>query len=293
MVTHGYNRPCILNVDPIEKNPLGHVLPGAEMPAVAHAGCTLRCLYCQNWEFSQRSPEETRNLRGFRQKESLDKAQERKLRGIAFTYTEPTNCPEFVGEMAALAKSMGLVPTLCTCGFVCPKPLAKLLAPFAAVTVTYKGPSEDFYEKVCSARLQPVLDAMLLVKAEAKWLEVATLVVPTLNDDSAGLKTMAAWIAKNLGPDTPWHLERFQPQYKLKDLPPTPQSTMETARKIGLEAGLKYVYISNLAPHEGNHTYCPGCGKAVVKRLGFKILANDLKNGCCRGCHTVLPGLWT
>ena len=293
LVTRGWDRPCILNVDPVEKNPLAHVLPGAEMLAVAHAGCNLRCLYCQNWEFSQCSPDETRNLRDFRKDDALAKARQRKLRGLAFTYTEPASCPEFVGELAAMAKALGLVPTLCTCGFVQPAPLARLLEPFAAVTVTYKGPTEAFYERVCGAQLRPVLDAMVRIKAQRKWLEVATLVVPTLNDDPAGLRTMAAWMVRNLGPDTPWHLERFQPQYKLRDLPQTPQATLEKARQIGFEAGLKFVYLSNLAPHEGNHTYCPGCHRAVIKRLGFRVLENSLLAGRCPHCRAALPGLWS
>lgn len=293
LITHGYNQPCVLNIDPLEKNPLAHVLPGAEALSVAHAGCNLRCLYCQNFEFSQRSPAETRNLRGFGQQDAVNKAKARNLRAVAFTYTEPGSSPEFVIEMANLARAAGLVPTLCTCGFVQPGPLRELLQPFAAVTITYKGPTDDFYRKVCEGRLKPVLDAMLLARQEKKWLEVATLVVPTLNDDAASLTTMARWIVANLGAETPWHLERFMPQYKLKDLPETPQATLERARKIGLDAGLKFVYISNLAPHEGNHTYCPSCHKAVIKRMGFKVLENTLASGRCPGCRQVLPGIWS
>jgi pyruvate formate lyase activating enzyme len=293
MVTLGYDRPCILNIDPIEKNPLAHVLPGARMLSVAHAGCNIRCLYCQNWQFSQRSPDETKNIKGFRRGEALASARKKELKGIVFTYTEPSTRPEFVGEMAAAAKSVGLAPTLCSCGYVLRKPMRKLLAPFLAVTVTYKGANDAFYRKVCDADLKPVLDTMVLVKSERKWLEVATLVVPTMNDDTASLQTMARWMVRNLGGDTPWHLERFVPQYKLSKLPPTPQATLEKARKIGLDAGLRFVYVSNLAPHAGNHTYCPKCGKAVIKRLGFKILSNGLSRGRCPHCRAALPGLWS
>ena len=272
LVTHGYDQPCVLNIDPIEKNPLAHVHPGAQMLSVAHSGCNVRCLYCQNWQFSQKRPTETRNVRGFDRARAVRRATEKKLKGIVFTYTEPVAHPEFVVDMAELARSKGLTATLCTCGYVLEKPWREMLSPFSAVTVTYKGPSESFYRKVCDATLKPVLEAMVLAKAERKWLEVATLILPTMNDDDASLKTMARWIAKNLGAETPWHLERFQPMYKLTKLPPTPQATLERARRIGLDAGLKFVYISNLAPHEGNHTYCPSCRRAVVKRLGFKVL---------------------
>jgi pyruvate formate lyase activating enzyme len=293
LITHGYDQPCILNIDPIEKNPLAHFHPGAQVLSIAHAGCNVGCLYCQNWQFSQTGPTRTKNIRGFRQADAVKKAQQKKLSGLVFTYTEPVMTAEFLHDICALAKPQGLFLALCTAGYVRPEVFKKVLAPFDAVTITYKGATEKFYNQVVRASLKPVLDSMLLAKAEKKWLEVATLVVPTHNDDAAGLKQIAQWIVKNLGGDTPWHLERFVPQYKLRDLPPTPQATMEMARKIGLEAGLKYVYISNLAPHEGNHTYCPKCRKAVIKRLGFKILANDLVSGTCPNCHTKLTGIWS
>lgn len=138
----------------------------------------------------------------------------------------------------------------------------------------------------------PVLESMVLAKTEGKWLEVATLIVPTLNDSREGLTAMARWLRDNLGAETPWHLERFEPQFKLMNLPPTPQQTLETARQIGLDAGLKFVYISNLAPHPGNHTYCPSCGRVLVKRLGFKVLENHLVQGACPSCRTRIPGVW-
>ena len=150
-----------------KKNPAAHVLPGSEGLSVAHAGCNLRCLYCQNWEFSQRSPAETRNLSDFTQDSAFTTVKPRNLRTIAFTYTEPTSCPEFVGEMAVLAKAKGLVPTLCTCGFVQPKPMREILVPFAAVTITLKGPTEAFYQKVCQAELKPVLDLTEALRDDA------------------------------------------------------------------------------------------------------------------------------
>lgn len=292
LVTHGYDQPCILNIDPIEKNPLAHFHPGAQVLSVAHAGCNLGCLYCQNWQFSQTGPGETKNIADFDQAAAVKKAAEKKLAGLVFTYTEPVMTPEFLQDLCALAGPRKLFLALCTGGFVKPDTFRKVLEPFDAVTITYKGATEKFYEKIARGSLQPVLDAMLLAKAGKKWLEVATLIVPTHNDAEAEIKQQAAWIVKNLGADTPWHLERFVPQYKLRDLPPTPQATMETARKIGLDAGLRYVYISNLAPHDGNHTYCPKCAKPVIKRLGFRILSNDLVSGACPHCKTPLAGIW-
>jgi len=292
LVALAFDRPCILNVDPVEKSPLAHVLPGTSVLSVAHAGCNLRCLYCQNWVFSQRGPAETRSIAGFTRAGAVEGAVRRGLRGVAFTYTEPGVGPEFVADLAAMARDQGLLPTLCTGGYLSAGPLRRLLAPFAAVTVTYKGATDAFYESVCGGRVKPVLDAMALVRGEGKWLEVATLLVPGRNDDAPSLRAMAAWIARSLGPATPWHLERFNPQFKLANLPPTPLATLEAARRIGLDAGLKFVYISNLAPHDANHTFCPRCGKAVIRRLGFKVLADDLRGGRCPHCREALPGVW-
>ncbi len=293
LVTLGYDHPCVLNIDPIEKNPLAHVLPGAELLAIAHAGCNIHCPYCQNWQFSQKGPDQTRNIADFDRAAVIAKAAQRKLKGLAFTYTEPSVTPEFLAAAAQSAADKGLLLTLCSCGYIQDKPLRDIVKPFAAVTITYKGATEQFYHDVCGASLAPVLNSMVAVKSLGKWLEVATLIVPTLNDDTKLLASMARWIVKNLGPDTPWHLERFNPQHELANLPMTPQATLETTRKIGFDAGLKFVYISNLAPHEGNHTYCPHCHAAVITRLGFKIIRNDLTDGTCPNCRTKLPGIWT
>lgn len=293
LVTLAYDRPCVLNVDPIEQNPLAHVLPGENVLAVAHAGCNLQCQYCQNWQYSQKKPTETKNVEGFVRAEAIGRAQKAKIRGVSFTYTEPAADPEFVKEMAMLAKSKGLLCAMCTCGFILEKPFKAMLEPFKAVTITYKGATEAFYSEVCGGNLKPVLEAMRIAREEKKWLEIATLVIPGMNDSTADLRTQAEWISKNLGPDTPWHLERFMPMYKLAKLSPTPQPTLERARQIGFDAGLRYVYISNLAPHEGNHTYCPKCHAMLIERLGFKILRNEMKSGRCPHCQQRLPGIWS
>jgi len=293
LVSHGYNQPCVLNVDPIEKGPLAHVLPGADALSVAHAGCNLRCLYCQNWQYSQKRPDETKNVKDFDQAKVIAHARKRDIKALTFTYTEPAVLPEFVIALAKRAREKKLRTTLCTAGYIEKKPFRKMLDVFDAVTITLKGSSEKFYKKVVDGGLRPVLDALLLAKEEKKWLEVATLIVPGLNDDEKAITWIAKWIVKNLGKDTPWHIERFQPQYKLRRIPETPRAKMEAARRIGLDAGLRYVYISNMAPHEGNHTYCPECKKPLIKRLGLKILKNDLKDGACPHCGAKLPGIWS
>jgi pyruvate formate lyase activating enzyme len=292
LVTHAYGRPCVLNLDPVEMNPLNHFQPGMQVLAVAHAGCNLRCLYCQNWQFSQKSPLETRNIVPFDFRQMGEKMRYRRVGGVSFTYTEADCAPEFATDFAQFCGELGLKRTLCTAGYIDKQALRELLRHFEAVTITYKGATDSFYRRVIQGSLAPVLEAMVTAKSEGKWLEVATLIVPTLNDRREHITTMARWIRQNLGPDTPWHLERFDPQYKLAHLPPTPQATLETARQIGLETGLKFVYISNLAPHLGNHTYCPSCGRTLVRRLGFKVLEKRLARGRCPACRTLIPGVW-
>jgi len=292
LMTHAYGQPCVLNLDPIGKNPLCHFHPEMTVLAVAHAGCNLRCLYCQNWQFSQKSPTQTKNIVPFDFRQSAARMQARHIGGVSFTYTEADCAPEFAGDFAGFCGQYGLKRTLCTAGYLAKQPFRDLLRNFEAVTITYKGATDDFYQRVVGGTLMPVLESMVLAKTEGKWLEVATLIVPTLNDSREGLTAMARWLRDNLGAETPWHLERFEPQFKLMNLPPTPQQTLETARQIGLDAGLKFVYISNLAPHMGNHTYCPSCGRVLVKRLGFKVLENHLVQGACPSCRTRIPGVW-
>lgn len=292
LLTYGYGQPCILNIDPIGKNPLANFFPGMEILSIAHAGCNLRCLYCQNWEFSQKSPLQTRNISPIDPEHLVRKMKDKNLNGIGFTYTEPGCCPEFVKEFASFCRDHHLKTTICTAGYIREKPFKDLLTDFDAVTITFKGNSEGFYREVTGSSLKPVLRAMEIVKSEDKWLEVATLVVPGLNDSDDRLKEIARWIRNHLGENTPWHIEKFNPQYKLQKLPPTPQKTMERARKIGLDIGLNYVYTSNIAPHTGNHTYCHQCGKVIVKRMGFKVLENLVNSGKCRYCSTVIPGVW-
>ncbi len=292
LVTHAYGQPCVLNIDPVGKNPLAQFYPEMEVLAVAHAGCNLRCKYCQNFQYIEHGPTETKNITPFDPAATVAKMKEKRIGGVGFTYTEPAYAPEFVAEFAQCCGEAGLKRTICTAGFVEEKPFRELLRHFEAVTITYKGPTERFYREVVDGALAPVLKAMEAAKSEGVWLEVATLIVPTLNDGADDLRTMARWIHDHLGPQTPWHLERFDPQYRLRNLPPTPQTTLETAYAIGRDAGLDYVYLSNLAPHVHNHTACPSCDRTVIKRMGFKVLENLVRGGKCPHCGTELAGVW-
>jgi pyruvate formate lyase activating enzyme len=292
--TYAVGQPCVLNPDPIEKSPMNHALPGATLLALAHAGCNLRCQYCQNFQFSQQSPAETKNLE-FDTAEALGLAQRKTLQGIVFTYTEGTTHIEFNKRFAAAARARGLRTFLCTNGYIRPEPLADFLQVLDGVTVTVKGFSDDFYREYigATASFRAVLDSCRQIRKAGKWLEVATLIVPGLNDSPDELTSIARWMRQELGPDTPWHLERFMPKYKLANRPQTPAATLENALAIGRREGLRFVYLSNLAPHPANSTYCPRCQAAVISRLGFKVLRNDLLHGVCPKCHTKLPGIWS
>ncbi len=290
-VTNAYGNPCILRTDPIEKTPLNHFLPGSKVLSVATGGCNLRCLYCQNWREAQSEPKDLRNF-DLDPGAAVRGAREQDIRTICFTYTEPVSFLEYVRDIAALAKERGVRTVMATAGFVEVKPLREMCRTVSAFAIALKGFDDAYYLKVCGQRMAPVLRALETVRAEGAWLEITTLLVPTLNDDLEKVRAQCRWIRRSLGPDVPLHFARFIPEHRLKELPRTPVSTLEDARKVALDEGLRFVYLSNVAPHEGNRTLCPSCRQVVIDRLGFKLLSSDLKDGACGRCGTKIPGLW-
>jgi pyruvate formate lyase activating enzyme len=292
LYNYAYDNPCVLNIDPVEKGPLYHVLPGEHALALGTAGCNMRCLYCQNWAASQRMPRQTRNLELARASIPAH-AREKSCRLVAFTYTEPVVFYEYAYDAATQARAAGLRVHVASAAFINPGPMRELCGIVDAFTLALKGFNEEFYKKVCGTELAPVLDAITTVKHEGRWLEIVNLIVPTLNDDLESIAPMCEWIAANLGDDVPLHFARFYPEYRLKNLPPTPQSTMEMALNTAKDAGLKYVYLANLPGHPANNTYCSGCGHPVIKRVGLETLAVDLTDGKCARCDTSIPGLWS
>lgn len=288
-----WENPCVLAVDPIEKVPLGHFTPGAKTLALGTGGCNLRCLYCQNWEQSQKKPTELENHE-LPVKRAADSLKDTDIETIAFAYTEPIVFLEYLSEIAAHAKRRKVRCVAATALFAKPAAAVHLGRHLDAACVGIKAFDEAFYDKVCGSKLKPVLDATVHLAGEEVQLEITTLVVPGYNDDEVKLGELAKWIVKNLGPDTPWHLGRFVPKYRLGNVPRTPVETLERLRKIGQDAGLAYVYLSNVAPHEGNHTCCGHCGELVIERLGFELLSNRLgKKGRCPKCKRRLPGVWS
>ena len=291
LYNYAYNNPCVLNVDPVEKGPLYHVLPGERALALGTAGCNMRCLYCQNWEISQRKPIDTQNIH--LDAPSLPKyALKKSCRLVAYTYTEPVVFHEYVYDTAVQARKAGLRVHVASAAFINPGPMRQLCRVSDAFTLAIKGFDEQFYKKVCGTELAPVLEAIEVVKNEGRWLELVNLIVPTLNDDAGSIASMCHWIADTLGDEVPLHLARFYPQYRLKNLPPTPQSTLEMALETAKGFGLKYVYFANVPGHPANNTYCPGCGRPIIKRAGLETLSVELVGGTCRYCGTSIPGIW-
>ncbi len=287
-----YGNPCAIHLDPIEKKPFFHVLPATTSFSLATAGCNFRCKFCQNWEISQSPPEDLYNYE-FSPEAVVKQAVEVGARSVAYTYVEPTVFYEYMFDIGLLAKKKGLLNVCHSNGFINPEPLRNLCKVMDAANVDLKGFREGFYSEICEGELQPVLESLKIYKQAKVHLEITHLVVPTKNDDLTVLNEMCFWIKKEIGPDTPIHFSRFYPLYKLKNLPPTPISTLEKARAAALSAGLEYVYIGNVPGHEGENTFCPKCKKVLIKRSGYIVGEINLKEGKCKYCGKPIPGLWT
>jgi pyruvate formate lyase activating enzyme len=286
-----YGNPCAVHVDPIEKKPLYHFLPTAASFSIATAGCNLSCKYCQNWSISQVPPERTRNV-DLPPADVVRYAAEENAPVIAYTYSEPMVFYEYVIDTARLAREAGLRNAVVSAGFINPEPLRDLCEVVDAIKIDLKGYDGDFYRDVCGGELEPVLETIATIGGSQAHLEIVNLVVPTLNDELEQLRALARWIVEALGPDVPLHFSRFHPQYKLTNLPPTPVQTLEQARQIAMDEGVRFVYIGNVGGHEANHTYCPVCGKVLIRRTGFAVNAYHIKAGRCAYCGTPIPGVW-
>jgi pyruvate formate lyase activating enzyme len=286
-----YGKPCAVHVDPIEKKPFFHFLPGTTAFSIATAGCVLRCKFCQNWQISQARPEDTDNYALPPDKVVLN-AQFYGAKSIAYTYTEPTVFYEYMYDTAIVAKKKGIKNIMHSCGYIKEKPLRKLSKYMEAADIDLKAFTEDFYARICSGSLKPVLDSLIVLKDEGVWLEITNLVIPTLNDDMKKIKEMCVWIRKNLGQDVPIHFSRFFPHYKLTNLPPTPLKTLTDARDTAMDVGLRYVYIGNVR-HEGGSTFCPKCKKMLIERIGYYVKQNNISNNKCRFCNSPIAGVWS
>jgi pyruvate formate lyase activating enzyme len=286
-----YGKPCTVNMTRPENAPLYHFVPGHKRLALATVSCNFRCKFCQNWQISQASIEERRYYE-LSPEEAVELALREGAKSVSFTYTEPIAFYEYVYDISKLAKEKGLMTSIVSNGFINPEPLRELLKVLDAVKIDLKGFTDEFYREVSSAELEPVLNSLKIVKEKGIHLEIVNLVVPTLNDEPETIKEMCNWIEENLSDDTPLHFTRFFPNYKLTHLPPTPVRTLEMARDIARDVGLKYVYIGNVPGHDANNTYCPKCEKLLVLRLHFAVLENNVENGACKFCGERIPGIW-
>lgn len=291
LMTLAYNNPCAIHIDPVEKKPLYHFLPGTQTYSIATAGCNLHCLNCQNWSISQASPEETEN-ETVTAAQGVAAAVKNNCKSISYTYTEPIVFIEYMKEMATLAKKAGIKNIMVTAGYINEKPLKDLCQVIDAANVDLKSFDNETYKKLNAGTLEPVLNTLKTLKSQGVWLEITSLIVPTWNDKSDMIKKMCDWLTKNGFEDTPLHFSRFFPQYKLTQLPPTPVNTLEAARDTALKAGIKYVYVGNVSGKNGTDTLCPDCKKTVISRLGYKVTENNISNGKCKFCQSKIAGVF-
>lgn len=288
-----YSKPSAIHIDPIEKEPAYHMLPGSEILCFGTAGCNFRCKFCQNWHLSQRPIEEMGAVYMVTPKRAVEMAKKKNIPTLSFTYNDPISFYEYVYDTAVEAKREGVKILWHSNGTLNPDSLRELLKYTDAVTFDLKAFTESFYKKLSQAELKPALRSLEIIKKEGVWLEVVNLVIPTMNDDPRELKKMCAWIKNSLGKDVPLHFSRFHPAYLLSNLYPTPLNTMEDAYKIAKNEGLEYVSIGNVPGHKYNSTFCPSCGKMLIKRIHFTVLENNIKDGKCKFCGASIPGVWS
>jgi pyruvate formate lyase activating enzyme len=281
------------HIDPIEKKPLYHFLPGTLSYSIATVGCNLTCQFCQNADIAQMPSNHQGLIMGddTTPEAVVAAAQKGGCRSIAYTYTEPTVFFEFAFETARLAHQQGIKNVFVTNGFMTPEALEMIQPYLDAANVDLKAFSSTYYKDLCGARLTPVKETLKLMRSMGIFVEVTTLIVPGLNDDQGELKKLATFLVDELGPETPWHISRFHPTYKLTNHPSTPLDSLVSARDIGLKAGLRYVYNGNVPGQDSENTFCFNCGKLLIDRWGFQIQKYNIVEGRCRYCDTRIDGV--
>ncbi|MFQ5662784.1 MAG: AmmeMemoRadiSam system radical SAM enzyme [Terriglobia bacterium] len=287
----GYGRPAAIQIDPIEKKPLNHFIPGTKIFSLGTAGCNLGCFFCQNWDISKSKSDQV-NSQHLEPEEVVALAQQHGCPSIAFTYNEPTIWGEYVVDIARAARAAGLNTVMVTNGYITSAAFFDIYDYIDAANVDLKAFTENFYSRITLTHLQPVLETLRWLKRETNvWFEITSLIIPTLNDDPQETQKLAEWILHNLGSDVPLHFTAFHPDFKLMDKPPTPPETLHRARAIARRVGLRYVYEGNIFS-EGAHTYCPRCGKLLLRRSWHSVLEDHLENGHCPRCGEFTLGVW-
>ncbi len=292
LVSLVYEKVIAQHIDPIEKKPLFHFLPGSRSYSIATVGCNFKCRFCQNADISQ-MPNDQDQIWGedVTPTEIVEEVLSSRSATIAYTYTEPTNYYELALDTARLAVTKGIKNIFVSNGYMTEECLTDIHPDLHGANIDLKSFEDKFYKEQCGAKLGPVLDTLETMKKMGVWLEVTTLLIPGLNDSKEELKGLAKFLA-DLDPDIPWHISRFHPTYRLTNVPPTPPEIIHRAKEIGYEAGLKYVYSGNIPGDKGEKTYCHGCGELLIDRFGFNVRKNRLVSGHCPDCQEVIPGVW-
>ena len=292
LYTMAFGNPCSVNVDPVEKKPLYHFLPGSKAYSIATAGCNLVCLNCQNWTISQTSPDKTRNI-DLLPDQVVEESVKNNCSSIAYTYSEPITFYEYAFETATLARSAGVKNIFKSNGYINSDPLKKICSVIDAANIDLKAFSESTYLRLTGGKLQPVLDSLKIIKDMGVWLEITNLIIPDWTDNMDEFRGMCKWLSDNGFRNTPLHLSRFYPLHKLEQLPPTPVGILNSAYKIASEEGLKYVYTGNVPGNEISDTKCPSCSSPVVTRQGFRVTTNTISGGKCSKCGSKIDGVWS
>jgi pyruvate formate lyase activating enzyme len=287
-----YDKVCSANPDPIEKKPLFHFQPGSRSFSIATMGCNFRCEFCQNWQLSQAALDDGRiDGQAITPEQIVDAAVRDGCKSIAYTYTEPTVFMELCADCGRLAKQKGLANVFVSNGYQTREAIDFAKEWLDGINIDLKSFSEDYYKRLCKARLQPVLDTIKYIAKQTNiWMEITTLLVPGENDSDDELKKLADFIVSEAGADAPWHISRFHPQYKYTDSVPTPTEALERAEKIGRAAGLHYIYLGNVPGAKSESTFCYKCGKMLIERIGYHISANHIMNSRCPDCGTRIAG---
>lgn len=292
LMTMSYANPAALNVDPIEKKPFYHVLPGSRSFSIAEIGCNIACKFCQNWQIALVDPG-TLQVKSNEPVQIAKLARETGCDSIAYTYSEPTTWSEYVIDCATAGLVENIPSVLISNGTMSTEVLEAMLPVIKAIKIDLKSIRSEFYQTVCSGQLAPVLKTIEAIGKSDVWLEIVNLVIPELNDSDAEIRQMSRWIKDHVGDSVPLHFTRFHPMYKLKNLAPTPVSTLERVRTIAMAEGLKYVYIGNVPTHTAGNTRCPGCNALLLQRSGFRVTMVQLKDGRCSQCGLLIPGRWS
>ncbi len=292
LFTLAYGNPCAVHIDPIEKKPLNHYLPGSTSLSIATAGCNLACLNCQNWEISQKAPDEVASVE-LMPGQVAAMAHSKSCKSVAYTYTDPVVYYEYVVDSAKAARELGIKNVIVSAGYIEEPPLREWCKYIDAANIDLKSFSDELYQNLNAGLLEPVLNTLKILKEEGVWLEITNLIVPRWTDDPEMIKQMCGWLADNGFENVPLHFSRFTPTYKLSNLPVTPVEILDQARNIALKSGLKYVYVGNVPGHEGKDTYCPACKKKLIDRSGYRLVANHITEGKCSFCGEAIAGVWT